>query len=166
MTGYKPFSRCVDIICLSTLDPPNLHKWIIDQRLLYLGHKKLIIPDNSQEQVAMGNAIQSFISNTFGKQIIESVLNGNIYVENNTLPLFKKGDILPTLESENKIEKGVYSIWFYSDFTNERITFKWHKYKNYNILKYIVKINQESRFVFELFTENLILRIKPEIIKK
>jgi len=132
----------------------------------YLGHKKLIIPDNSQEQVAMGNAIQSFISNTFGKQIIESVLNGNIYVENNTLPLFKKGDILPTLESENKIEKGVYSIWFYSDFTNERITFKWHKYKNYNILKYIVKINQESRFVFELFTENLILRIKPEIIKK
>ena len=134
----------------------------------HLGHNKLIIPNNSQEQVAMGNAIQSFISNTFGKQIIESVLNGNIYIDkkNKHILLFKKGEVLPTLEHENKIEDGVKTISFYSDITSEKITFKWESYKYNNILKYIVKINQESRIIFDLVTDNLIIRLKPEITKQ
>ena len=80
--------------------------------------------------------------------------------------LFKKGEVLPTLEHENKIEDGVNTISFYSDITSEKITFKWESYKYNNIFKYIVKINQESRIIFDLVTDNLIIRLKPEITKQ
>jgi hypothetical protein len=132
----------------------------------YFGVAKIIIPDNSQEQVGFGNAIQSFVSNAFGKQIIESVFNGNIYsVEKDYHKLiFENGLVLPSLEYESSIKSGINSIQLYSDVTNENIYFSWEKYSNPT--KIILKINQESRIICDLVTEMSIIRLNPEITKK
>lgn len=127
---------------------------------------KIIIPDNSQEQVGFGNAIQSFVMNAFGKQIIESVLNGNIYITKNSDQklIFKKGEVLPSLEYELNIENNFNSIKLYSDITNEYICFEWHEYRS--VVKIILKINQESRIICDLVTDSSITRLKPLIIKQ
>lgn len=133
----------------------------------YLDLTKIIMPNNSQEQVGFGNAIQSFVSNAFGKQIIESVLNGDFYIEkndNHTL-IFKKGEVLPTLEYESTIEEGANSITLYSDITHEKIQFVWQEYINLKPSKFILKINQESRIICDLVTDKSIIRLKPEITK-
>jgi hypothetical protein len=132
----------------------------------YFDVSKIIIPDNSQEQVGLGNAIQSFVMNAFGKQIIESVLNGNIYIIENAkqTPIFKKGEVLPSLEYELNVESDLNSIKLYSDITNEYIYFNWKQYKG--VVKIILKINKESRVVCDLVTDSSINRLKPLIKKK
>lgn len=132
----------------------------------YFDLQKIIMPDSSQEQVALGNAIQSFVMNAFGKQIIESILNGNIYlVEDATQKLlFKKGEVLPSLEYELNIETGMNSIKTYSDITNEYIHFEWKRFDN--PVKLILKINNEARVECDLVTSSTIYRLKPIIKKK
>ena len=131
----------------------------------YFDVSKIIIPNNSQEQVALGNAIQSFVTNAFGKQIIESVLNRNINIieSGKQKTIFKKGEVLPTLEYEINIEKGINSLELYSEITNESIHFKWEQ--SIEARKAIIKINQESRVICDLVTNSAIIRVKP-IIKK
>lgn len=134
----------------------------------YFEVDKIVMPNNSQEQVGFGNAIQSFVSNAFGKQIIESVLNGGIYIyknDNHTL-LFEKGEVLPTLEYESIIDAGTYSIILYSDVTDEKVRFDWQEHINSNPLKFILKVNQESRIICDLVTDKSIIRLKPEITKQ
>lgn len=129
----------------------------------YFDVSKIIFPDNSQEQVGFGNAIQSFVMNAFGKQIIESVLNGNIYIIENTKQklIFKKGEVLPSLEYEQNIENNLDSIKLYSDITEEYIYLDWKHYRNAE--KIILKINKESRVVCDLVTDSSIHRLKPLI---
>lgn len=131
----------------------------------YFEVSKIIIPDNSQEQVAFGNAIQSFVMNAFGKQIIESVLNGNIYIIENEKqkPIFKKGEVLPSLEYELMLKNDMTSVGLYSDTTNENIHFNWKGYSN--AVKIILKINQESRIICDLVTDSSINRLQPIINK-
>jgi hypothetical protein len=132
----------------------------------YFDVSKIIMPDNCQEQVGFGNAIQSFVMNAFGKQIIESVLNGNIYIIENAkqTPIFKKGEVLPSLEYELNVESDLNSIKLYSDITNEYIYFNWKQYRD--VVKIILKINKESRVVCDLVTDASINRLKPLIKKK
>ncbi len=132
----------------------------------YFDVSKIIMPDNSQEQVAFGNAIQSFVMNAFGKQIIESVLNGNIFIIGNAkqTPIFKKGEVLPSLEYELNVDIDLNSIKLYSDITNEYICYNWEKYSE--AVKIILKINKESRVVCDLVTNSSIIRLKPLIKKK
>jgi hypothetical protein len=132
----------------------------------YFDVSKIIMPDNSQEQVAFGNAIQSFVMNAFGKQIIESVLNGNIYIIENAkqTPIFKKGEVLPSLEYELNVDIDLNSIKLYSDISNEYICFNWEQYSD--VVKIILKINKESRVVCDLVTNSSINRLKPLIKKK
>lgn len=132
----------------------------------YFDVSKIIMPNNSQEQVAFGNAIQSFVMNAFGKHIIESVLNGNIYIIENTkqTSIFKKGEVLPSLEYELNVESDLNSIKLYSDITNEYIFFNWKQYRD--PLKIILKIDKESRVVCDLVTDSSINRLKPLIKKK
>ena len=134
----------------------------------YFQAEKIVMPNNSQEQVGFGNAIQSFVSNAFGKQIIESVLNGDVYLRKNDnySLIFKKGEILPTLEYECVINAGINSIILYSEITNEEIRFNWQEHTNSNPLKLILRINQESRIIGDLVTDKSIIRLRPEITKK
>jgi molecular chaperone DnaK (HSP70) len=132
----------------------------------YFDVSKIIMPDNCQEQVGFGNAIQSFVMNAFGKQIIESVLNGNIYIIENVkqTPIFKKGEVLPSLEYELNVESDLNSIKLYSDITNEYIYFNWKQYRD--VVKIILKINKESRVICDLVTVSSVSRLKPLIKKK
>ncbi|TDN87318.1 Hsp70 protein [Salegentibacter sp. 24] len=132
----------------------------------YFDVSKIIMPNNSQEQVGVGNAIQSFVSNAFGKQIIESVLNGNIHIveDGKQKPVFRKGEVLPSLEYELNVDDDLNSTELYSEITNESIYFNWKEY--YNAIKIILKINQESRVVCDLVTDSSIIRLKPLIKKK
>lgn len=62
----------------------------------------IIIPDNIQEQVARGVALQSFVLHSFGKNIITPILSDNIYVEgsNKIIKLFENGESIPTVDFE------------------------------------------------------------------
>lgn len=62
----------------------------------------IIIPDNIQEQVARGVALQSFVLNSFGKNIITPILSDDIYIEgeNKVVVIFKAGISIPSEEIE------------------------------------------------------------------
>lgn len=68
----------------------------------FFAKSEIIIPDNIQEQVARGVALQSFVLNSFGKNIITPLLSRNMYVagENKTVKLFSTGDSIPTIDVE------------------------------------------------------------------
>ncbi|WP_158973860.1 Hsp70 family protein [Cellulophaga sp. L1A9] len=175
--GFNGFSDTIDkTLSSATLEHSELDHIIISGggaknpylRSLcatYFDVSKIIMPNNSQEQVALGNAIQSFVTNAFGKQVIESVLNRNINIieSGKQKPIFKKGEVLPTLEYEINIEKSNNSLEFYSEITNESIHFKWDQ--SMGAIKAIIIINQESRVICDLVTNSSIIRVKP-IIKK
>ncbi|MEH6745799.1 MAG: Hsp70 family protein [Maribacter arcticus] len=132
----------------------------------YFSSSKIIIPNNSQEQVAIGNAIQSFVANAFGKQIISSVLNGNIFLIKNARQklIFKKGETLPSLEYEITIENGISPLVLYFDMTDEYIHFDLSQHDK--PIKIILKVSHESRIICDLVTHTSINRITPQIKKK
>jgi hypothetical protein len=68
---------------------------------------QIIIQDNIQEQVARGVALQSFVLNSFGKNIITPILSDPIYIEGNNkrIELFKTGITIPSDEFDIYIEE-------------------------------------------------------------
>lgn len=69
---------------------------------LFFSSSNLIRPDNIQEQAARGNALLSFVQNSFGKNLINTQLPYSIILKgkrNNRL-LFKKGCETPSLDKE------------------------------------------------------------------
>jgi hypothetical protein len=68
---------------------------------------QIIIQDNIQEQVARGVALQSFVLNSFGKNIITPILSNSIYIEgsNKQIELFKTGIAIPSDELDIHIEE-------------------------------------------------------------
>lgn len=177
--NYKGFKSTID----KTINEANLSRDDFDYVIIsgggaknpylrslcadYFQADKIVMPNNSQEQVGFGNAIQSFVSNAFGKQIIETVLNGDIYLDENIKKtiLFKKGEILPSLEYESKIANNKNSITLISSVTGEKIRFDWGEYTNDIPTKLILKVNQESRLICDLVTNKSIIRLKPKITK-
>jgi molecular chaperone DnaK (HSP70) len=69
----------------------------------------IIIQDNIQEQVARGVALQSFVLNSFGKNIITPILGDNIYIEgaNKQIELFTVGISIPSDEIDIHIHEKV-----------------------------------------------------------
>ena len=68
----------------------------------YFEKSNIIIPDNIQEQVARGNALQCFVQNSFGKNMINTKLSQSVFIFTNggEKILFEEGVITPTLEVE------------------------------------------------------------------
>ncbi|MFT4805382.1 MAG: molecular chaperone DnaK (HSP70) [Psychroserpens sp.] len=68
----------------------------------YFSNSNIIIPDNIQEQVARGNALQCFVQNVFGKNMINSKLAQSIFIRTikGEKILFEVGVITPTLDVE------------------------------------------------------------------
>lgn len=66
----------------------------------------IYISDNIQEQVSRGTALQSFVLNSFGKNIITPILGHDIYLEgeNESVQLFENGITIPSSEIEVAIE--------------------------------------------------------------
>jgi len=70
-------------------------------------NSQIIIQDNIQEQVARGVALQSFVLNSFGKNIITPILSNSIYIEgsNKQIELFKTGIAIPSDELDIHIQE-------------------------------------------------------------
>lgn len=72
----------------------------------YFKGSEIFISDNIQEQVSRGVALQSFVLNSFGKNIITPILGHDIYLdgENKTVVLFENGISIPTMEVEIQVD--------------------------------------------------------------
>ena len=72
----------------------------------YFKGSEIFISDNIQEQVSRGVALQSFVLNSFGKNIITPILGHDIYLdgENKAVVLFENGISIPTMEVEIQID--------------------------------------------------------------
>lgn len=69
--------------------------------------EKIILPNNIQEQVARGAALQSFVLNSFGKNIITPILGKNIFLHglNKTIKIFENGISIPSCDVEVYLDK-------------------------------------------------------------
>lgn len=70
-------------------------------------NSKIVIQDNIQEQVARGVALQSFVLNSFGKNIITPILGNSIFIKgvNKEIELFKSGIAIPSDELDIYIQE-------------------------------------------------------------
>lgn len=68
----------------------------------YFSGSELFISDNIQEQVSRGVALQSFVLNSFGKNIITPILGHDIYLKgrNKSIVLFENGISIPSIDIE------------------------------------------------------------------
>jgi molecular chaperone DnaK (HSP70) len=68
----------------------------------FFSNSNIIIPDDIQEQVARGNALQCFVQNVFGKNMINSKLAQSVFIRTSEGEkiIFEEGLITPTLDVE------------------------------------------------------------------
>lgn len=96
---------------------PYIKNLVVD----YFKNSDIYISDNIQEQVSRGVALQSFVLNSFGKNIITPILGHDIHLkgENGSVLLFKNGISIPSMEIEIEIDcltsSSAKSITCYSD---------------------------------------------------
>lgn len=105
--------------------------YIKSQVANYFKGSELFISDNIQEQVSRGVALQSFVLNSFGKNIITPILGHDIYLKgiNKSVPLFKNGISIPSLDIEIIIDEAA---------SNEELSIECYSKENGNYSKYFV----------------------------
>jgi len=81
--------------------------YIKNQVANYFGGSELFISDNIQEQVSRGVALQSFVLNSFGKNIITPILGHDIYLKgiNKSIVLFENGISIPSMDLEVMVDE-------------------------------------------------------------
>ena len=135
----------------------------------YFSDSELIIPDNIQEHVARGAALHSFISNSYGKNIITPILGHNIYVQgaNKKMVLFKAGEVIPTVDCEIYIdselkENNIICTRFEADNPNS----KWFIIpKEIVVTKLIFYITHDQEVECEIVTNTAIIKAESSAIK-
>jgi molecular chaperone DnaK (HSP70) len=105
--------------------------YIKSQVANYFKGSELFISDNIQEQVSRGVALQSFVLNSFGKNIITPILGHDIYLKgiNKSVLLFENGIIIPSLDIEIFIDEAS---------SNEELSIECYSKENGNYSKYFV----------------------------
>jgi molecular chaperone DnaK (HSP70) len=85
--------------------------YIKNQVANYFKDSELFISDKIQEQVSRGVALQSFVLNSFGKNIITPILGHDIYLRgvNKTVILFENGISIPSTDIEVFIDEPLSS---------------------------------------------------------
>ena len=80
--------------------------YIKNQVANYFKGSELVISDKIQEQVSRGVALNSFVLNSFGKNIITPILGHDIYLNgiNKSVVLFENGVSIPSIDIEVAIE--------------------------------------------------------------
>jgi molecular chaperone DnaK (HSP70) len=81
--------------------------YIKNQVANYFINSELFISDNIQEQVSRGVALQSFVLNSFGKNIITPILGHDIYLKgiNKSFELFENGISIPSNDVEVELDE-------------------------------------------------------------
>lgn len=126
---------------------------------------QIIIQDNIQEQVARGVALQSFVLNSFGKNIITPILSDSIYIEgsNKLIELFKNGIAIPSDEidiyMEEKLSKDKRYILSYSGLnkTNKKY---FEIPENKSVEKLVFHIAPDQELKCDIIYSNFVLEAK------
>lgn len=117
--------------------------YIKNQVAHYFKDSNLFISDNIQEQVSRGAALQSFVINSFGKNIITPILGHDIYIKgiNKSVVLFENGISIPSIDIEIEIDE--------TSSLNE-LAIECYSHENKNYSKYFVlpSNGQISRLIF------------------
>lgn len=81
--------------------------YIKNQVANYFRNSELLISDNIQEQVSRGVALQSFVLNSFGKNIVTPILGHDIYLNgrNKSVKLFENGISIPSIDVEVELDE-------------------------------------------------------------
>jgi len=81
--------------------------YVKNQVANYFNGSELFISDNIQEQVSRGTALQSFVLNSFGKNIITPILGHDIYLKgiNKSVVLFENGISIPSFDVEFELDE-------------------------------------------------------------
>lgn len=105
--------------------------YIKNQVANYFKGSELFISDNIQEQVSRGVALQSFVLNSFGKNIITPILGHDIYLKgiNKTVTLFENGISIPSLDIE---------ILLHEPISDEILAIECYSKENKDYFKYFV----------------------------
>lgn len=105
--------------------------YIKNQVANYFKSSELFISDNIQEQVSRGAALQSFILNSFGKNIITPILGHDIYLKgiNKTVTLFENGISIPSIDIEVLLDEPI---------SDEILSIECYSKENKNYCKYFV----------------------------
>lgn len=105
--------------------------YIKNQVANYFKGSELFISDNIQEQVSRGVALQSFVLNSFGKNIITPILGHDIYLKglNKSVVLFENGVTIPSMDIEVFIDEPA---------SNELLAIECYSKENANYFKYFV----------------------------
>lgn len=105
--------------------------YIKNQVANYFNGSELFISDNIQEQVSRGVALQSFVLNSFGKNIITPILGHDIYLKglNKSVVLFENGVTIPSMDIE---------VFIDAPASNESLAIECYSKENKNYFKYFV----------------------------
>ena len=95
----------------------------------YFKGAEIFISDKIQEQVSRGVALQSFVLNSFGKNIITPILGHDIYLKglNKSVVLFENGVTIPSMDIEVFIDEPA---------SNESLAIECYSQENENYFKY------------------------------
>lgn len=132
--------------------------YIKNQVANYFKGSELFISDNIQEQVSRGVALQSFVLNSFGKNIITPILGHDIYLKgvNKSVVLFENGISIPSLDIE---------VFFDEPASNEELSIECYSKENESYKKYFVlpaNVNL-SKLVFYIAPDQ---ELKCELVGK
>lgn len=97
----------------------------------YFKGAEIFISDKIQEQVSRGVALQSFVLNSFGKNIITPILGHDIYLKglNKSVVLFENGVTIPSMDIE---------VFIDAPASNESLAIECYSKENENYFKYFV----------------------------
>jgi molecular chaperone DnaK (HSP70) len=93
----------------------------------YFRNSEVFISDNIQEQVSRGVALQSFVLNSFGKNIITPILGFDIYLKtvNKSIPLFENGISIPSIDVDVPLVNGNLVDYSYLEcYSNENSSYR------------------------------------------
>lgn len=129
----------------------------------YFSNSNLIIPDNIQEHVARGTALQSFIFNSYGKNIVTPISTDEVYLETESgrKLVFESGTSIPSIDEEI-----IVNYQFKEDrlikFLYRDETFKFLLSSKYFIQKIVVYFNQNKDIECEIITSENV--VKPKFL--
>jgi molecular chaperone DnaK (HSP70) len=105
--------------------------YIKSQVANYFMGSELLISDNIQEQVSRGVALQSFVLNSFGKNIITPILGHDIFLKgiNKSVVLYENGVTIPSMDIEVFIDEPA---------SNESLAIECYSKENVNYAKYFI----------------------------
>jgi molecular chaperone DnaK (HSP70) len=124
-------------------------------------NSKLIIPDNIQEHVARGTALQSFIFNCYGKNIVTPISTNEVYLETDTekVIVFESGIAIPSIDKEIYINRKFEDVRMINLVYGDEV-FKFILDIEAFIEKIVVFFNQNQVLECEVITKENVIALE------